>query len=209
MRHKLRGRKLGRNSSHRKALFRNLACSLIRSVRVDEDDKQRPKVPGRIITTVAKAKEMRPYVEKLVTLARHARVHVERADEFASSAARGSADWKNWRKSEKWNRWNQAIAPALAIRRRAFAVLRDNEAVDILFNELSERFADRPGGYLRIVRLAEVRLGDASRKALIEFVGERDRVRAKRKAPVLADDETVEEAGSGPKSSENQAGGDE
>ena len=60
----MRGRKLGRNSSHRKAMFRNMACSLIRSVRVDEDDKQRPNVPGRIVTTVAKAKELRPFIEK-------------------------------------------------------------------------------------------------------------------------------------------------
>ena len=69
MRHRKHGRKLGRNASHRKALFRNMASHLIRSVRIDEDDEQKPKVPGRIVTTLAKAKELRPYVEKLITLA--------------------------------------------------------------------------------------------------------------------------------------------
>jgi large subunit ribosomal protein L17 len=187
-------------------LFRNLACALIRSVRIDEDDKQKPKVPGRIITTLAKAKELRPYVEKLVTLARHARTHSERAQEFETPAERGSAEWKNWRESDRWNRWNQAVAPAVAMRRRAFAVLRDKKAVDILFDELAERFEDRPGGYTRVVRLAEYRLGDAGQKAIIEFVGERDRVRARRRAPVVSDDEELP-AGEGERESTTAAAG--
>lgn len=185
----MRGRKLGRTASHRKAMFRNMACSLIRSVRVDEDDPQKPKVPGRIVTTVPKAKELRPFVEKLITLARRAKQHEEQAEEFASTADRNSAEWESWRQSSQWNEWNQAIAPALALRRRAFAMLRDNEAVDILFDELAERFEDRDGGYTRVVRLPAYRLGDAGREALIEFVGERDRVRAKRRAPVVTDEQ--------------------
>ena len=193
MRHRKRGRKLGRNASHRRALFRNMASHLIRTVRIDEDDKQKPKVPGRIITTLAKAKELRPYVEKLVTMAVRASEHSTSAAEFQTEAARNSADWKKWRESEQWNRWNQAIAPAVALRRRAFSILRDRQAVDILFNELAERFADRPGGYTRVVRLAEVRLGDAGRKALIEFTGERDRVAVvrKRTAPVVAPEKSA------------------
>lgn len=172
-------------------MFRNMACSLIRSVRVDEDDTTRPKVPGRIVTTEPKAKELRPFVEKLVTLARKAAIHAKRAEEFATAAERNSDEWRTWRQSDQWNRWNQAIAPSLAMRRRAFAALRDNEAVDVLFSELAERFTDRPGGYTRVVRLARVRLGDAGKQALIEFVGERDRVKkTARRAPKVVDDET-------------------
>ena len=203
MRHRRRGRKLGRNASHRKAMFRNMACSLIRSVREypDLDEKERlarglgyaPKVPGRIITTLPKAKELRPFVEKLITLARKAQPHEERASEYATSAERNSAEWKSWRDSEQWNRWNQAIAPAVAIRRRLFSMLRDKEAVEILFDELVSRFQDRPGGYTRVVRLANVRLGDAGRQALIEFVGERDRVRVKRQAPAVTEEPESED----------------
>jgi len=207
MRHHVRGRKLGRNASHRKAMFRNMACSLIRTVRPDEDDKQKPKVPGRIVTTLPKAKELRSIVEKLITLARKALPHEEQAAQFSTSAERNTEEWKNWRESNEWNQWNQAIAPAVAIRRRVFSMLRDKEAVDVLFDELAPRFQDRPGGYTRVIRLAKVRLGDAGQQALIEFVGERDRVKKKRTAPVVTDepdDETdatpadeAEAAGSG------------
>jgi large subunit ribosomal protein L17 len=199
MRHRVKGRKLGRNASHRKAMFRNMACSLIRSVRVDEDDKERPKVPGRIVTTLPKAKELRPFVEKLVTIGRKVAVIEKKASELATDAARNSDAWRAWRESDRWNEWNQAVAPAVALRRRAFAALRDNEAVDVLCDELAERFADRAGGYTRVVRLPEVRLGDAGQKALIEFVGERDRERIVRKhAPAVVDDEEMPAASQQP-----------
>jgi large subunit ribosomal protein L17 len=189
MRHRKAGRKLGRNASHRKALFRNMAAQLIRSVRVDEEDKTGPKVPGRIVTTLAKAKELRPYVEKLVTMGIHAAEHSRKAHEFRSTAERNTAEWKKWRESDQWQKWNQAVAPSVALRRRAFAILRDREAVSVLFEELAERFAERPGGYTRVVRLAQVRLGDAGRKAIIEFTGVRDRAKGgrRRPAPVVAD----------------------
>lgn len=186
MRHRVAGRKLGRNASHRKAMFRNMAVSLIRTLRVEEGEKGQPKVAGRIITTVPKAKELRPIVEKLITSARKARKISAAAGQFSSDAERGSDEWKRWRESDQGKQWVQASSPALALRRRAFSELRDAVAVDILFDELASRFEDRNGGYTRIVRLASVRLGDAAQRAIIEFVGERDRVKSrKRSAPVV------------------------
>ncbi len=186
MRHKVRGRKLGRNSSHRKAMFRNMASSLIKSFEIDEDAENVPAVAGRIVTTVPKAKEVRPIVEKLVTLARKARAHESVAAEFATDAAPGTDEWQAWRKGDQWQKWNAAIAPAVALRRRAFAELRDKRAVFVLFGSLSEAMADRDGGYLRIVRLPTVRLGDAGEQAIVEFVGKRDRVKTKKRvAPVV------------------------
>jgi large subunit ribosomal protein L17 len=186
MRHRIKGRILGRNASHRHAMWRNMSTSLILTVRPDEDAKNVPAVKGRIVTTVAKAKELRPYVEKLVTMARHALVHEEEAARFGTAAARNSAEWKTWRDSDQWVKWNQAIAPAINARRKAFALLRDKQALDILFSDLARRFQDRHGGYTRIVKLPTVRLGDGGKQALIEFVGERDRVRVRRTpAPVV------------------------
>jgi large subunit ribosomal protein L17 len=192
MRHRMKGRKLGRNSSHRKAMFKNMATSIILSVRADEDDAAAPKVPGRIVTTIAKAKELRPRLEKLVTLARKARVHEQQAEEYATSAERGTSAWKSWREGEQWQKWVNARSPAIAARRRAFAVLRSKAAVDILFDELAERFEKRDGGYTRIVRLPSRRLGDGGQKAILEFTGERDRPKSSRaKAPVVKKESTA------------------
>lgn len=117
MRHRQRGNQLGRTSSHRNAMIRNMACSLIEH--------------ERITTTLPKARNLRPFVEKLVTLAREPSVHR---------------------------------------RRLAFARLRDRAAVSKLFDVLGPRFAERPGGYTRILKLAKPRLGDNGQRALIEFV---------------------------------------
>lgn len=192
MRHRERGRVLGRKSDHRKALMKNLTRSLILSVRFDEDDPKRPKVAGRIVTTTAKAKEVRPFVEKMVTLARKALAHADKAEKLNTTAARGSDEWNRWRKGPQWVEWNAAIAPAIALRRRAFAFLRDKVAVDILFTELAQRFEKRPGGYTRIVRLSKPRLGDAGERAILEFVGnERDRKSTPRRAPLATDASTA------------------
>lgn len=180
MRHKRSGRQLGRNAAHRRAMFRNMATSLITSVVPGGSDVAPGRVSGRIETTVAKAKELRPVVEKLVTLAKRALVHAEKAAEFTTTAARNTAEWQEWRKSDRWQQWNRAIAPAVTLRRRAFAALRSRAAVDLLFSELGPKFRERAGGYTRIVRLARVRLGDGGKLAIIEFVGDRDRNKSRR-----------------------------
>lgn len=194
MRHRRRGRYLGRNASHRKAMFRNMSVSLINSLRDEEGTVGASQTPGRIITTLEKAKELRPIVEKLITLARKARKHEAEAAQFATQSERNSDAWKQWRQSDEWTKWVKAIAPAVALRRRAFAELRDKKAVQILFAELGTKFADRDGGYTRVVRLPEFRLGDAGRKAIIEFVGDgRDRTKQRRRAApaVVADNATA------------------
>ena len=113
MRHRKSGRRLGRNSSHRKAMFRNMASSMVKH--------------ETIRTTVPKAKELRRVVEPLITLAKE---------------------------------------DSVANRRLAFDRLRDKEAVGKLFSEIGPRFKDRPGGYLRILKMGP-RPGDAAPMAIV------------------------------------------
>ncbi len=187
MRHRRKGRVLGRNPSHQRALLRNLASSLLLTERDAEFDENAPKVKGRIITTVSKAKEVRPLVEKCITIARRALASIEAAAEHESTAERGSQEWKSWRASDKWQAWNQAIAPSITARRRCVTLLGNKEAVQILFEDIAPRFADRPGGYTRIIRLAKPRLGDAGQQAILEFVGVHDRVTEKSEKPAFDD----------------------
>lgn len=197
MRHRRKGRKLGRNPKHQRALLRNLASSLLLTERDAEFDENAPKVKGRIVTTVSKAKEVRPLVEKCITIARRSLAASDAAAEFETSAERGSQEWKSWRESDKWHSWNQAMAPAVAARRRCVTMLGNKEAVQILFDEIAPRFEDRPGGYTRIVRLAQPRLGDSGQQAILEFVGVRDRVVQKSEKPAFDDapaDEPVDES---------------
>jgi large subunit ribosomal protein L17 len=176
MRHRRKGRILGRSPSHQRALLKSLACALFLTERDAEFDTNAPKTKGRIITTVTKAKEVRPLVEKCITLACKARQAEDAAREFGTASARGSDEWKKWRKSDRWAKWNAAIAPSVAHRRRVLMLIGDKQAVGVLFKEIAPRFVDRPGGYTRIVRLAKPRLGDAGTRAMLELVGVRDRV---------------------------------
>ncbi|GMQ88954.1 MAG: 50S ribosomal protein L17 [Gammaproteobacteria bacterium] len=116
MRHRQSGRKLNRNSSHRKAMFSNMAASLMRH--------------EVIKTTLPKAKELRRVAEPLITMAKTDSVHK---------------------------------------RRLAFSRLRDREVVTKLFNELGPRYKDRPGGYLRILKMG-FRTGDKAPMALVELL---------------------------------------
>lgn len=190
MRHMRQGRVLGRNSSHRKALYRNLVAALMLTEReiVDKTlDPNPPKVAGRIITTMEKAKEVRPFVERCITLAKKGLKASEAAGEFATTAERGSEEWKAWRKSDKWIKWADARAPYVNAKRRAFQWIRDKKAVDILFDTVAPRFADRPGGYTRILRLAKPRLGDGGTRVVFEFVGKNDRVAVQATKPEFAE----------------------
>ncbi len=155
MRHLKAGRQLGRNAEHRLALMRNLTMALIQH--------------GRIITTVEKAKEVRPFIEKLITLARKNTVHARRLA-MARLGPMGQA--------------------------RPMAHDEDDDKQDNrkiiqkLFDEIAPRFKDRPGGYTRIIKRHERRLGDGGRTAYIELLQEGEvKVRFKARsapAPVTA-----------------------
>ncbi len=195
MRHRKRGRHLGRSSPHRKALLKNLASSLFLTERdADELDPNKPKVKGRVITTIQKAKEVRPLVEKCITLARRSIEHKDQAEEFGPNSDRDTDEWKRWRTSDRWQKWNKAMAPVVAARRQAVQMLGDKQAVRILFDTVAPRFVTRPGGYTRILRLAKPRLGDAGTRAILEFVGVNDRVATRSEKPAFSANETTDEA---------------
>jgi large subunit ribosomal protein L17 len=148
MRHLKSGRQLGRNSSHRKALFRNMSTSLL--------------LHGRIQTTEAKAKELRSVVEKLITLGKR----------VPPSSLEGLTGQE----------LSDANAKRIHAMRLARRQVEDREALNLLFNEYSERYQDRPGGYTRILKLGR-RSGDNAPMTLIELVEE-----GVDEAPVAADD---------------------
>jgi large subunit ribosomal protein L17 len=165
--------------------LRSLASALFLTERDAELDDNKPKVKGRIITTLEKAKEVRPVVERCITIARKSMEAQREADQFGTTAERNSDAWKKWRQGEQWQKWAQAIAPVENARRRALALLGDKQAVRILFTELAPRFEHRNGGYTRILRLAKPRLGDAGTRAILEFVGTNDRVSQKAQRPAF------------------------
>jgi large subunit ribosomal protein L17 len=148
MRHLKAGRKLGRNADHRLALYRNLALALFRH--------------ERIITTLEKAKAVRPFVEKLITLAKRGDLHARRL-----AIARLGPTAKAAVKPD--DKENPDFRPILAK----------------LFSEIGPRFKDRPGGYTRIIKRHQRRLGDAGRTAFLELLKEGE-VKVKAKAPAPA-----------------------
>ena len=194
MRHRRRSRVLGRSPSHRKALLKNMASALILTERDAEDEANTPKVKGRIITTLHKAKEVRPLIEKCITIARKSLGDLENASEHETTAKRNTAEWRTWRKGEAWRKWATAIAPAVNARRRLIQLLGDKQAVKILVADIAPRFKDRDGGYTRIVKLAKPRLGDAGKRAILELVGIRDRKVEKSAKPAFSDEGDEEAA---------------
>jgi large subunit ribosomal protein L17 len=198
MRHKKRGRTLGRNSSHRRALLRNLASSLFLTewdfegeITVPYDDP--PNHPGRITTTLHKAKEVRSLVEKCVTIALKSLPAEREAEEFATTADKGtdSTAWETWRNSEQWQQWAAARAPAVNARRRVLRMLGNKKAVKALFEQIAPRFEDegRTSGYTRVLRLAKPRLGDGGIRAILEFSGKNDRISETTTQPLVTDDD--------------------
>ncbi len=148
MRHLVAHRKLGRTSSHRRALLRNLCTSFV--------------LHERIITTLPKAKELRPFAERAVTLGRRAyAARKENQPEAALHATRLASAFFFPGNAGPESRQHLAEAERTA----GVAALKK------LTGELAERFADRPGGYTRIIKLGRRRKGDGAELALIEFVG--------------------------------------
>src|SRR5688572_17957553 len=135
MRHRVAGRKLGRTSSHRMAMFRNMAAALIKH--------------EQITTTLPKAKELRPYVEKLITLAKKG---------------------------------------GLSNRRLAHSRLLDDTQLVKLFDTLAPRYADRNGGYTRVIK-AGIRASDAAPIAIIELVDRDVSAKGQDSGPVQNQDE--------------------
>jgi len=170
-------------------MLRNLASSLFLTERDAEFDDNKPKVPGRVVTTLHKAKEVRPIVEKCITIARRSLQHEDNAEQYATSAKRESEEWRTWRASDQWQQWCEARAPVVAARRRALRLLGDKQAVRVLFEEIAPRFVDRDGGYTRVLKLSQTRLGDAGKQAILELVGAHDRVSVRSEKPTFSDDD--------------------
>lgn len=179
-------------------MLRNLASSLFLTERDAEFDDNAPEVKGRVVTTLHKAKEVRPLVEKCITIACKSLPYAREAESYGTSAERNTDAWKQWRESEAWQQWCEARAPVVAAHRRALQLLGNREAVQVLFDEIAPRFEERNGGYTRILRLAKPRLGDAGTRAILELVGKHDRVRTASARPAFDDDEQSPAAAESP-----------
>ena len=167
MRHRLKGRKLGRNGSHRKALFANMIrCLLVTS------SGGGAKVEGRIRTTLAKAKELRPMVEKLITVGVKAQAASVAAANLASGFEKSDERYVEWRRSDAGRTWLAAQAKYIHFQRNLFAVLRSRELVELMIKVVAVKYVGRDGGYTRVVKLAKSRLADGARMAYLELVDE-------------------------------------
>jgi large subunit ribosomal protein L17 len=153
MKHRIAGRKLGRSTEHRLALLRNLSTSLFAA--------------GRIRTTLGRAKELRPFAERLVTLAKRETLHA---------------------------------------RRQVLRHIHDREVVGKLFDSLSARYAQRPGGYTRIIKLGP-RRGDNAEMALIELVGTETATPATTEAPAKTEGKAAKPAGKAADAGQDQPKG--
>jgi large subunit ribosomal protein L17 len=151
MRHLKAHRKLGRTSEHRNSMLRNLATSLINSRE------------ERIVTTLPKAKELRPFVERAITLSRKARSFADNGSDARALHLRRQA-------AGFFHAGNTAVSELTGKRGQ----LRPQRTAGVaalrrLFSELGERYKDRPGGYTRIFKLGH-REGDRAELAIIELV---------------------------------------
>ncbi len=163
MKHRTRGRILNRNMAHRRAMFRNMAVALFAHERIE--------------TTIAKAKELRPIAEKLITIAKRGAAALESAGDSTDA--------------EKLAR-----AEALNQRRRLMALLGGKKSVivgeegkkeavhvvDKLLKDIGPRFKERAGGYTRIIKQATRRQGDAAEKAFIELLSAKEPLKREKKA---------------------------
>lgn len=153
MRHQKTGRKLGRNSSHRKAMFRNMVTSLFRH--------------EQLVTTDAKAKEVRPFAEKMITLAKRGDLHA---------------------------------------RRQALSFMQDKAVTHRLFEDIKERYLNRQGGYVRIIKKGN-RKGDGASLSVIQLLPpDGEKKRGKKKAKTAA---PKPEPASGKKAAERAESGKE
>ncbi len=177
-------------------MLRNLASGLFLTERdVDPDiEENAPKVKGRIVTTLQKAREVRPLVERCIAIACRSLQAEASARQHATNAERNSEEWKRWRASPQWQAWCQAIAPAVSARCRVLQLIGDKQALRVLFEDIAPRFESREGGYTRILRLAKPRLGDAGERAILELVGSHDRVRQVSEKPAFDVSEEAAEA---------------
>ena len=139
MQHRIKGKKLNRSSSHRKALFKNMAQAIIKH--------------EQIITTLPKAKTMKPIIDKLITLGKKGSLHA---------------------------------------RRQAFSQLRDNNMVSKLFGDLATRYAERQGGYSRVLK-AGYRYGDSAAMAVLELVDRNEDARGQDSGPVQINNTSEDE----------------